>query len=128
MIGKREVVDYGRMRGHSTALVAIGYFLLSYGFLALTGGSLYRASGGNSANLGQVVTNTTTAGSAGGLVALFLRYILTKKLSLLSTINGSLAGFVSICASADVTSPWIGLIIGGYYFFCFILFCQKSKE
>ena len=100
------------MRGHSTVLLAIGFFFLAFGFIAFNAGSLYRASDGASNHLGKVVVNTICSSAGAALTALFVKKLTSKKLSVIATINGGLAGFVSICSGADVVEPYGSLVIG----------------
>lgn len=100
------------MRGHSTVLLALGFFFLSFGFIAFNAGSGNRASGGNSNALGKIVINSMCSSSSSALMALFVKKLTSKKLSLIATINGGLAGFVSICSGADVVEPYGALVIG----------------
>uniref|UniRef100_A0A1I8F2R6 Ammonium_transp domain-containing protein n=1 Tax=Macrostomum lignano TaxID=282301 RepID=A0A1I8F2R6_9PLAT len=83
------------IRGHSVPLVSLGGFILFFGFLAFNGGSQAAiASEGD----GQAVA-----------LSMKLRF---GTWSLLSTINGGLAGMVAICAGCNAVQPWSALVIG----------------
>jgi len=112
LLKPRLVVDPDRMRGHSTVLVALGFFFLAFGFIAFNTGSLYHASNGVSSQMGKVAVNTLCSCAGGALSVFSMRKLTTGKLSLLATINGGLAGFVAICSSADEIEPYGGIIIG----------------
>eukprot|EP00122_Pirum_gemmata_P000092 Pgem_evm1s74 len=107
--------------GHSTAFTALGGFILWVGFYCFNGGSQLAITNGGDANfVSLVVTNTTLSGVAGGLVSFIIEYFIGGHyLSLLTMINGLLAGMVAICASCNTVEPYaaflIGAIAGGVY-------------
>ena len=112
------------MRGHSTVLVTLGYFVLAFGFLAFNGGSLYYLHG-QSYLMGKIVVNTMSSGCAASLSAIYVNKLWKKKISLICAINGGLTGFVAICAGANDVEVWASFIIGRMllsFFFIFILF------
>ena len=63
--------------------------------------------------MGLAIVNTIIGGSGGGLTVLFTNKIFyTKKWSYLLTLNGVLAGMISMCAGCDKYLPWSSLFIG----------------
>jgi Amt family ammonium transporter len=61
---------------------------------------------------GRVAANTTLAACAGGLVAMFVAYIPSKKWDVSFTINGFLAGLVAITCPCYWVSPTGSIAIG----------------
>lgn len=102
----------GGIKGHSTTLVALGGFILWFGFFAFNGGSELAVSGGSAAAVGLVIMNTTLAGAGGAVVSFIIAKFVEKKWSLLLAINGNLAGMVAICAGVAQVYPWAALVIG----------------
>lgn len=120
-IGRFDDVD-GKpkpIRGHSVPLAALGGFILYFGFLAYNGGAkgtLSNAGDGNEIALS--IVNTIVSGSGAAMMALLLQRYLSgrngqiPKWSLLTTINGGLAGMVAICAGCKSVEPWASFITG----------------
>merc|ERR1712048_999938 len=107
--------------GHSVPIAALGAFILFLGFLAFNGGSELAIVG--SEGHGQAVAvsfmNTILGGASGSLFAIVLNYVYnlvrgeTAYWSLLTCINGGLAGMVSMCAGCNVLSQGAAFGIGG---------------
>uniref|UniRef100_A0A146LL84 Ammonium transporter n=2 Tax=Lygus hesperus TaxID=30085 RepID=A0A146LL84_LYGHE len=103
--------------GHSLPLVGIGALLLISGFLAFNGGSLGHIAGkGDGIKVARSMFSTVVGGSGGAIVCLIL-----GRMGLLSdapwpfsvTLNGTLAGMVSICGAPDVYAAWAAFVTGG---------------
>ena len=63
--------------------------------------------------IGLAIVNTIIGGSGGGLAVLFInKAFQNKKWSYFLTLNGTLAGMISMCAGCDVYTPWNSLFIG----------------
>jgi len=90
-------------------LANIGVFLLFLGWFGFNGGSVLSA---DAAGVSHVFVTTAMAGFAGGLAAIAMSWILTKKPDLSMALNGMLAGLVSITAGADVIAPYYALLAG----------------
>ncbi len=90
-------------------LANIGVFLLFLGWFGFNGGSVLSA---DAAGVSHVFVTTAMSGFAGGIGAILLSWIITKKPDLSMALNGMLAGLVSITAGADVISPFSALIAG----------------
>lgn len=106
---KGEVRD---LPGHNIGYVAIGGFLLWFGWFGFNGGSTLAAG----TNLGHILLNTHMAGSAGAVGALFVSYLMRKPALLGNAVNGSIAGLVAITAGcASMALPYAVLtgLIGG---------------
>jgi len=104
---------------HNMGLVALGTFILWFGFYGFNCGStLHMNSSAKAMEAGLVAMNTTMSGSAGGLTVFFLRFIAAKAkkqeqvYDLCGACNGILAGLVAICAGASVFEPGMALLVG----------------
>ena len=101
------------LNGHSMPLVAIGVFLLWFGWYGFNGGSVLSA---DPASVSFVFVTTSLSAACGVLSAMFVSWFKNKKPDYTITANGALAGLVGITAGADVVSIWsacaIGLISG----------------
>jgi len=120
----------GRARpilGHSMPLVAIGGFLLFFGWFGFNGGSVMSA---DPKTVSLVIVTTTLSGFCGGLVSALVSRVVLKKPDLSMSINGMLAGLVGITAGADVMGVWsacaIGCIAGALVVFA-VMFFDKVK-
>jgi len=116
----------GDIQHHSITITALGAFILYIGFMAFNGGSqLTISSPGDGAAIATAIVNTVLGGSVGGMVAMAVDRInfrcakvvgdvepATAGWSCLMTINGGLAGMVSLCAGCDDLRPWAAIIIG----------------
>lgn len=106
---KGEVRD---LPGHNLGYVAIGGFLLWFGWFGFNGGSTLAAG----TNLGHILLNTHLAGSAGAVGAVLVSYLMRKPALLGNAVNGSVAGLVAItagCASMDLPYAVLTGLIGG---------------
>jgi len=98
--------------GHNLSYVAIGGFLLWFGWFGFNGGSTLEAG----TNLGHILLNTHLAGAAGAVGALLICLVLRQPALMTSGVNGSIAGLVAItagCASMDVSYAALTGLIGG---------------
>ena len=94
--------------GHNLPMASLGAFILWFGFFAFNAGSTLDAGG----NLGAIVLNTHLSGASGVVGAILLTMALGRPLLTQYPINGGLAGLVAICASADVISPLLAIVVG----------------
>ncbi|EDQ87300.1 uncharacterized protein MONBRDRAFT_27353 [Monosiga brevicollis MX1] len=100
---------------HSAPLVALGTFILIFGFFAFNAGStlgIVDPTGATGAVAGLAATNTIMAAAGGGLITGLVGKFRTGHISLSITANGIIAGMVAICAGAGSVMPWAALIIG----------------
>jgi Amt family ammonium transporter len=97
------------LNGHSMPLVAIGVFLLWFGWYGFNGGSVLSA---NPAAVSLVFVTTSLSAACGVLSSMFISWFINKKPDYTITANGALAGLVGITAGADVVSIWSACIIG----------------
>ncbi len=98
--------------GHNLSFIAIGGFLLWFGWFGFNGGSTLAAG----TNLGHILLNTHMAGAAGAVGAMLLCFATRQPALLTGTVNGSIAGLVAItagCASMQVPYAILTGAIGG---------------
>jgi len=101
------------MPGHNMVLAGLGMFLLWLGWFGFNPGSqLAFGTAADATAVADIFINTNLAASAGGLAAMFLSWMLFKKPDFSMTINGVLAGLVSITAGCDVIVGGSAVITG----------------
>ncbi len=99
--------------GANLPLATLGTFILWMGWFGFNGASqLAMGSALDVAAIAIVYVNTTLAAAAGVVAAMLLTQILYKKMDLTMTLNGALAGLVSITAGPDLQNHVYALIIG----------------
>ena len=95
--------------GHNIPLATLGTFILWFGWYGFNGGSTLLGDG----SIAIVLLNTTLGGAAGALSAMIYSVFKQNKLvDLGMTLNGALAGLVSVTAGADVLHPGFSILIG----------------
>lgn len=99
-----------KLPASSVPFVALGVFLLWFGWFGFNGGSTLGMS--DAALTSKVVVNTNLAAATGALGALFLSWAIWKKPDAMYTMNGILAGLVGITAGCAYVSPIGAMIIG----------------
>jgi len=117
----------GTYAAHNIPNVALGTFILWFGWYGFNCGStLYMSGMGDAQSAGLVAVNTTICAASGGVTAMFLRrFILEPKSWSISPVcGGILGGLVSITAGCGNihprAAPIVG-IIGG------IVYCAASE-
>lgn len=95
--------------GHNLPLATIGVFLLWFGWFGFNGGSVLNA---DPEKISFVLVTTMFGASAGIVGAALASSIILKKPDLSMTLNGCLAGLVSITAGADCVSWGASILIG----------------
>lgn len=98
-----------KLHGHSPVLATVGCLILWVGWIGFNGGS---TTAGTPA-FASIVMNTMIAGAAGGMAQMTLGRVLQGHYRPQFSINGSLAGLVSITAGCDAVSAQGALLIGG---------------
>ncbi|MCC1497987.1 ammonium transporter [Alcanivorax sp. 1008] len=96
------------IRGHNLTLVALGGFILWFGWFGFNGGSTLAAS----VDIGLINLNTQLAAAAGAVATVLLSAIRGRAVLLTETVNGSLAGLVGITAGCATMSPGYALLTG----------------
>jgi Amt family ammonium transporter len=96
--------------GSNMPLATIGVFLLWLGWFGFNGGSVLNA---DVAAVSLTLVTTCLAAAAGGLTAMMVSWMTTKKPDLSMALNGILAGLVGITAGADQMAMWSSILVGG---------------
>jgi Amt family ammonium transporter len=100
--------------GSNLALATLGTFILWLGWFGFNGGSqLAMGTVGDVTDVSRIFANTNMAAAAGAVAALILTQIVYKKPDLTMTLNGALAGLVSITAEPLAPSLFGALLTGG---------------
>ncbi|MBX3177115.1 MAG: ammonium transporter [Candidatus Hydrogenedentes bacterium] len=94
--------------GHNMALGALGVFILWLGWFGFNPGSTTTGDG----MVGYIAVTTNLAAAAGAVGAMVTAWIVLKKPEGSMTLNGALAGLVSITAPCDGVSPLASVAIG----------------
>ncbi len=119
------------MPGHNLPLAGVGVFLLWIGWFGFNGGSQLAFSTVEDAQaIATVFLNTNLAAAAGAFTALMLSWAIFKKPDFSMTLNGVIAGLVSITAGPDVINGiWAVLVgaIGGIVVTYSILLLDRLK-
>jgi len=121
------------LAGHSLATASLGVFILWVGWYGFNPGSQLAFSGAaNIAATMLIAVNTTLAGAAGAVSAMFVTRMLdhSHKASLSMLLNGALAGLVGITANCDSVTNVEAIIIGmiaGVLVVYGNIFLQKMK-
>ena len=96
------------IRGHNLTLVALGGFILWFGWFGFNGGSTVSAS----VEIGLINLNTQLAAASGAAGAILLASLMRRPILLTDTVNGSLAGLVGITAGCATMMPGHALVTG----------------
>ena len=96
------------IRGHNLTLVALGGFILWFGWFGFNGGSTTAAD----VHIGLINLNTQLAAAAGAVGTMFVAIISRRPILLTETVNGSLAGLVGITAGCATMMPGHAIITG----------------
>ena len=112
---------------HNMGMATLGMLILWFGWFGFNAGSTTSMDGGNFARIALI---TTLSAASGALVAMFTNWSFFKYPDLSMTINGALAGLVSVTAGCYTMTP-LGAImvgaIGGAVVIFSILGLQKIK-
>ncbi len=96
--------------GHNIPLVTLGVFLLWFGWYGFNAGSTLGMEDPDL--VARIVMNTTLAGAAGSMTAMFTAWVKFGKPDLALALNGALAGLVGITAPCAVVSDGASIYIG----------------
>jgi nitrogen regulatory protein PII len=101
------------MPGHNLPLAGVGVFLLWIGWFGFNGGSqLVFSSAADAQAIATVFLNTNLGAAGGAFAALFLSWAIFKKPDFSMTLNGVIAGLVSITAGPDVINGIWAVVAG----------------
>ncbi|WP_371169530.1 ammonium transporter [Aliiroseovarius sp. 2305UL8-7] len=113
-IGKYKDGRTVPMPGSNLPLATLGTFILWLGWFGFNGGSqLAMGTISDVSDVARIFANTNMAAAAGAVVAMIMTQVMFKKVDLTMTLNGALAGLVSITAEPLAPSLFQSLIIGG---------------
>jgi Amt family ammonium transporter len=117
--------------GHNQILATLGVFILWLGWFGFNGGSQLAWGGADAIGASNVVLITNLAAAAGGLGALITTWIWYGKPNLPQTLNGALAGLVSItagCGNMSAIGAVFAGLIGGIIVVFSIEFIEKKLK
>jgi Amt family ammonium transporter len=112
--------------GHNLAIATLGCLILWVGWYGFNPGSQLAMD----AAVPYIAVTTTLAAAGGGIAATLLSQILGGKPDLTMTINGILAGLVSVTAGCDgvsMVSAWVIGFIGGVLVVLSVSFIDSLK-
>jgi Amt family ammonium transporter len=115
--GEGGAVSVKAFPGHNIPFAALGVLLLFFGWFGFNGASTGIATVGEGGiwsglAIARVCVTTCLAASAGAIAALITSWVWFKKPDCSMTLNGLLAGLVSITAGCAVVSPRAAVVIG----------------
>ncbi|MDG1397152.1 MAG: ammonium transporter [Polaribacter sp.] len=117
--------------GHNQILATLGVFILWFGWFGFNGGSQLAWGGADATGASNVVLVTNLAAAAGGLAALITTWVWYGKPHLAQTLNGALAGLVSItagCGNMTTGGAVLAGLIGGIIVVFSIEFIEKKLK
>lgn len=94
--------------GHNLGMVGLGGFILWLGWFGFNGGSTLAGD----ASIGKIVLNTHLAASAGAVGAVLSMLAMRRPVLLSQSVNGSIAGLVSITAGCATMDPAFAVLTG----------------
>lgn len=94
--------------GHNLSLVALGGFILWFGWFGFNGGSTTTGD----ASIGKIILNTHLAACAGAASSALFSWLFGKPVLLTNTVNGSLGGLVGITAGCATMDPQFAVVTG----------------
>ena len=112
-------------------IVTLGVFILWLGWFGFNGGSQLALGGAvDAVAMSNILVNTNLAAAAGVMAAIIASRPLLGRVDLLASLNGAIAGLVSITAAPDILDPrWAVLIgfVGGVICTAGIRFLEQLK-
>ena len=128
-IGKYVKGKVEAIPGHNKTLATLGVLALWFGWFGFNGGSQLAWGGDNTVAATTIVLFTNLSASAGAIGALLTTWIWYGKPDIVQTLNGALAGLVSITAGAanmDAYGAFFAGLIGGILVVFSIEFIEKK--
>ncbi|MGK0253428.1 MAG: Amt family ammonium transporter [Mariniflexile sp.] len=119
------------MHGHNQMYATLGVFILWLGWFGFNGGSQLAWGGDDAIAASQVVLVTNLAAAAGAIAALLVSRFKMGKPNLSMTLNGALAGLVSItagCGNMTEGGAVLAGLIGGIIVVYAIGFVEKTLK
>ena len=96
------------IRGHNLTLVALGGFILWFGWFGFNAGSTLEIS----SDVGLIALNTQLAAAAGAVGSVLYSVVRGRRVLLTETVNGSIAGLVGITAGCASMLPGHAIVTG----------------
>ena len=130
-IGKYVNGETVPMPGHNQIIATLGVFILWLGWFGFNGGSQLAWGGDDAVGASTVVLVTNLAAAAGALGALITSWLYLKKSNLSMSLNGALAGLVSItagCGNMTAGGAVMAGLIGGIIVVFSIEFIEKKLK
>ena len=130
-IGKYVNGETIPMPGHNQIIATLGVFILWLGWFGFNGGSQLAWGGDDAVGASTVVLVTNLAAAAGALGALITSWLYLKKSNLSMSLNGALAGLVSItagCGNMTAGGAVMAGLIGGIIVVFSIEFIEKKLK
>ncbi|KAH8120481.1 ammonium transporter [Phellopilus nigrolimitatus] len=108
VLGRRTEKELLNFRPHNVSMVALGTFLLWFGWLGFNGGSSFGA------NLRAIMAiwNSMLAAGFGGIVWCLLDWRLERKFTMVGFCSGTIAGLVAATPASGFIEPWAALVMG----------------
>lgn len=94
--------------GHNLSMVALGGFILWFGWFGFNAGSTLAAN----IDIGKIALNTHLSACAGALGYMLTTKVFKQPILLTGTVNGSLGGLVGITAGCATMDPQFALVTG----------------
>jgi ammonium transporter, Amt family len=110
--------------GHNIPLVALGVFILWFGWFGFNTGNTLSAT---NLSIALIAVNTILAGASGALCTMAVNWALRGKPDVSLTLNGVLSGLVSCTGGVAVVSPFSAVAIGGVAG-CILVFSLSAFE
>lgn len=98
--------------GHSATLCTLGTFILWFGWYGFNPGSALGISGSLRETAARCAVTTTLSAGSAGVVTLIIIKLRDHIFDLLASLNGILAGLVSITACCAFVDGWAAIVIG----------------
>lgn len=130
-IGKYVNGETIPMPGHNQIIATLGVFILWLGWFGFNGGSQLAWGGDDAVGASTVVLVTNLAAAAGALGALITSWFYLKKSNLSMSLNGALAGLVSItagCGNMTAGGAVLAGLVGGIIVVFSIEFIEKKLK
>ena len=124
--GKVEAIP-----GHNKTFATLGVMALWFGWFGFNGGSQLAWGGDDTVTATTIVLFTNLSAAAGAVGALFTTWFWYGKPDIVQTLNGALAGLVSITAGAANMDPYGAFfagLIGGVIVVFAIEFIEKKLK
>lgn len=109
------------IKRHSSTLIALGTFLMWFGFYGFNSGSTLMLTNPNAArDMARVAVTTTLAPASCVISVILLKRYFDHCWDMSATCNGILGGLVMSCACASTIDPWVAIVLGfcnGFVYF-----------